>query len=96
MKEDIYAFLTTIPRWKVVSYKIIALKFNIHPRYVAQIMASNEKPDAFPCYKVINSDWKIWWYNLWTDEKIRRLKSEWIEIKESKIDKSYFWNLKDR
>ncbi|EKE27490.1 MAG: Methylated-DNA-[protein]-cysteine S-methyltransferase DNA binding protein [uncultured bacterium (gcode 4)] len=96
MKEEIYIFLASIPAWKIVSYKIIWERFGIHPRYVARIMASNKNPDIYPCYKVINADWKIWWYNLWVEEKIRRLEKDRIEIIDWKIGSSYFWNLKDR
>ncbi len=90
IKFQIYKFLQTIPKWKVVSYKTIADKFNIHPRYVGKIMNQNQNLDIYPCYKVIRSDWNLWWYWPWCEEKIKRLKSNWIQIIDNKIDKTYF------
>lgn len=73
IQTKIYQFLQAIPVWKVVTYKIIADKFGIHPRMVARILATNQNPDTYPCYKVICNNGKIGWYNLGIDEKIRRL-----------------------
>lgn len=89
----VYDFLATIPKGKVVTYKIIANKFGIHPRFVARILSKNYDGDSFPCYKVICSDWKLGGYThrLWIQEKIRRLTSDWIEIVDWKINKNYFW-----
>ncbi|MEI6672571.1 MAG: MGMT family protein [bacterium] len=60
MKMDInikiYKFLQSIPKGKVVSYKFLAQKFDIHPRYVGKILHQNKYPDKYPCYKVIKSD----------------------------------------
>ncbi len=91
IKLQIYQFLQTIPKWKVVSYKIIADKFGIHPRYVGRIMNQNQGPDIYPCYKVIQSDWKLWWYGFGCEDKIRRLKKDGIEIIDGKVDERYFW-----
>ena len=93
IKLEIYKFLQTIPKWKVVSYKTIADKFGIHPRYAGRIMNQNQEPDKYPCYKVIQSDWTLWWYGLWCEDKIRRLENDGIEIVDEKIDKKYFWNV---
>lgn len=89
----VYDFLATIPEWKVVTYKIIADKFGIHPRYAARILSKNHDWDTFPCYKVVHHDGKLWGYThpLWVAEKVRRLEKDWIEIINSKVDKKYFW-----
>lgn len=92
MKEDILEFLTKIPEWKVVSYKYLWDKFKLHPRHIALILSSNINQEIFPCYKVVNSSWKIGWYNLWIEEKIIKLEKDWIKIKNWKIDKKYFLN----
>lgn len=90
IKLQIYKFLQTIPQWKVISYKSIADKFDIHPRYLGKIMNQNKDPKKYPCYKVVRSDWSLWWYNWWSDNKIKKLKSDWIQIMNNKIDKTYF------
>ncbi len=89
---QIYHFLATIPKGKVVSYKTIADKFHIHPRTVGIIMGQNKQPDKYPCYKVIASDGKLWWYSSkrGCEEKIEKLKKDGIEIHNGKIDKKYF------
>lgn len=90
LNPAIYKFLQTIPYWKVVSYKTIADKFDIHSRYVGKIMNQNQHPNIYPCYKVIRSDWSLWWYWWWCEEKIKRLKSDWIQVINNKIPQTYF------
>ncbi|MFZ2718495.1 MAG: MGMT family protein [Candidatus Absconditicoccaceae bacterium] len=90
IKLQIYKFLQTIPHGKVVSYKTIADKFDIHPRYVGKIMNQNQNPDIYPCYKVIRSDGNLGGYGGGCEEKIKRLKSDGIQIIDSKIGKTYF------
>lgn len=53
---QVYQFLQTIPKGRVVTYKTIADKFSIHPRYVGRILHINQDPETYPCYKVIKSD----------------------------------------
>lgn len=90
LNNQIYHFLQTIPTWRVVTYKMIANKFGIHPRLVARILSQNKNQDFFPCYKVVRSDGKIGWYNLWIEEKIIRLQKDGIRIENDKISKDYF------
>ena len=88
---QVYQFIQTIPRGKVVSYKTIADKFHIHPRYVGRILHINQDPETYPCYKVIKSDGLVSGYALGCEDKIRRLAQDGIEIKDGKIDQKYFW-----
>lgn len=53
IKQQILEFLTTIPYGKVISYKMIADKFGIHPRAVARYMATNKEPEKYPCCRVV-------------------------------------------
>jgi len=91
LKIEVLEYLKTIPKSKVTTYKNIALKFWIHPRAVASIMRWNKFPEIYPCYKVISSSWKISWYNTerWVEEKVEKLKCDWIEIINWKIDKKF-------
>lgn len=94
IKDNLYDFLTLIPKGKVVSYNFLSKLFSTHPRWVARINASNQNLDTYPCYKVVGYDGGLSWYVLWIEEKIRRLQKDWIVINGEKIDKKYFWNPK--
>lgn len=91
MKEKILNYLLTIPKGKVTTYKNIAKIFWVHPRMVSQTMRYNKNPEIFPCYKVIASNWKISWYNTlgWVEEKIEKLKNDWIVIENWVIDQKF-------
>ena len=90
-KQEVLEYLQTIPKGKVTTYKNIAKIFWIHPRAVAMYMKYNEFPDKYPCYKVVAYNWNLSWYNTerWTSEKIERLKNDWIEVSDWKIDEKY-------
>lgn len=93
LSKQVLEYLLKIPVWKVTTYKLLAEKFWVHSRTIASIMKYNKEPLKYPCYKVIASDWKISWYNTerWVPEKVEKLKKDWIEIKNDKIDKKYFY-----
>jgi alkylated DNA nucleotide flippase Atl1 len=93
IKSQILSYLQTIPKGKVSTYKLIAEKFWVHPRSVAQVMRYNKDPITYPCYKVIAHDWKISWYNTerWVQEKIEKLEKDGIEIINWKINNKYFF-----
>lgn len=91
IKQQILEALLEIPKGKVTTYKNLAVKFEVHPRKIAQTMKYNKEPDVYPCYKVIATEWKVWWYSwvggIWW--KIQRLKADWIEIIDGKIDEKF-------
>lgn len=62
IRQKINSYLKKIPKGKTTTYKILANKFNSHPRAVARILATN-KNKSVPCYKVIRSNGKIGGYN---------------------------------
>ena len=57
MKEEVYKFLTTIPKGKVVTYSQIAehLGNKKLARVVGNILHKNPDEQKYPCYKVVNS-----------------------------------------
>lgn len=57
MKEEVYNFLKTIPKGKVVTYSEIAeyLGNKNLARVVGNILHNNQNEDKYPCYKVVNS-----------------------------------------
>ncbi|MDD3302875.1 MAG: MGMT family protein [Candidatus Gracilibacteria bacterium] len=90
---QILSFLQTIPKGKVSTYKLIAERFQVHPRAVAQVMRYNKDPITYPCYKVIAHSGKISGYNTerGVDEKIEKLEKDGIEIINGKINKKYYF-----
>ncbi|EKE26327.1 MAG: Methylated-DNA-[protein]-cysteine S-methyltransferase DNA binding protein [uncultured bacterium (gcode 4)] len=89
--QEILEYLIKVPHSKIVSYKFLSQKFWIHPRVVAKILSKNFEQNKYPCYKVVCNDWKIGWYNLWIEEKIRRLGKDWIKIENNKIHTKHFY-----
>lgn len=88
-RKNVLKYLQTIPQWKVVTYKYIAEKFDIHPRAVASIMRYNTLPEIYPCYKVVSSSRNISGYNTQrgVEEKIEKLQKDGIDIINWKISK---------
>ena len=89
----LYEFLRKIPKWKVISYKTLGKLFDMHPRSVARLLSENKEQEKFPCFKVVNCDGKVWWYNLWQSQKIKLLKNDWVQIVDDKIVNSCFWDI---
>lgn len=91
LKQKVLDELLKIPHWKVTTYKNLALKFDTHPRAVAQIMRYNKDPIKYPCYKVIASTGKISGYNTerWVIEKVEKLRADGIPIIGMKIASDY-------
>ena len=57
MKEEVYEFLRTIPKGKVVTYGQIAeyLGNKNLARVVGNILHNNPNENKYPCYKVVDS-----------------------------------------
>lgn len=57
MKEEVYEFLKTIPKGKVVTYGQIAeyLENKKLARVVGNILHNNPNEDKYSCYKVVDS-----------------------------------------
>ncbi|MEK6915121.1 MAG: MGMT family protein [Nanoarchaeota archaeon] len=90
--EKCYEILKTIPKGKVTTYKLIAKKLN-SKAYRAVGNAMNKNPydtNIYPCHRVISSSGKIGGYAQGTEAKIKRLKSEGIQIKDNEIDISKY------
>jgi O-6-methylguanine DNA methyltransferase len=87
-KAEVLKKLLKIPRGKVTTYKELAKACKTHPRAIARILSSNNEPDKFPCFKVVNSDGGIGGYTheLGVTEKIRRLKKEGVIIRKGRIN----------
>lgn len=61
MKEQVYAFLKTIPEGKVVTYGQIALSLGNKnlARVVGNMLHQNPDPENIPCHRVVNSKGEV-------------------------------------
>lgn len=85
--------LLEIPKWKVTTYKILADKFDVHPRRIASVMKYNKAPESIPCYKVISHSRKVWGYSAleWQKSKIELIENDGIEIIDGKIPAKFIY-----
>jgi len=85
--------LKKIPKGKVATYKEVARVCGTSPRAVGRIMASNDHPKEYPCYKVVASDGKLTGYSarggLKTKQKL--LEQDGIELIDDRVPKQYFY-----
>ena len=96
MKEKIYAYLTRIPKGRVVTYgQIAAYLGDPHLcRYVGNVLHTNPDPITYPCYKVVNRQGKL--AKQFGDGGMKvqrqRLLADGIEIINDRVDLSrYQW-----
>ena len=61
MKENVYAFLLTIPKGKVATYGQIARHLGSQhlARAVGNILHQNPDPSKYPCHRVVNSQGQV-------------------------------------
>ena len=94
--EKVYKILKSIPKGKVTTYKAIADKLGISPRFVGYILSRNEHPGRYPCYKVVRSDGYIGGYTVYgkNNTKTRNIKRykllmDKIKLHGYKVDKAF-------
>jgi len=89
IKQETLELLLQVPKGKVTTYHALAVALGdeVAARAVGQIMAQNEQPDKYPCYKVVHSSGEVGNYSApgGTAEKIRRLQADGIEVRDSRI-----------
>jgi len=85
--------LKKIPQGKVATYKEMARVCKTSPRAIGRIMAGNDHPKEYPCYKVVASNGKLTGYSapggLVTKTKL--LKKDGIQVKEGSVPSQYFY-----
>ena len=93
--EDIYRFLRSIPKGKVVTYGQIAKRLNIKSaRLVGQILHRNPDPDGTPCFKVVFANGKLThgFGAGGISEQRRRLVADGVEVADDAVDlEVYAW-----
>jgi len=81
--------LLQIPPGRVTTYRALALALGDEraARAVGQIMATNEQPDLYPCYKVVHGDGRVGEYSApgGTDSKIEKLQADGVPIEDGRV-----------
>lgn len=90
--------LKKIPKGKVVTYKEMARVCQTSPRAIGRIMAGNQHPQEYPCYKVVASDGTLCGYSgqggLLGKKKL--LEGDGIRLTRDKVDISYFYTFRKK
>lgn len=95
-KQEVYDFLTRIPKGKVVTYGMIGEYLgNVHfARMVGNILHENTDGEKYPCYKVVSASGKLSEnYAFGGIEKQKELlEKDGIKVACNKVDlKKYKW-----
>lgn len=90
--REMQLLLAKIPRGKVTTYKIIARKLKVHPRFAGRLLSRNPDGVRYPCYKVVCSDGSLGGYTSKNGvrDKMKKLKKDGIEIVNNRIDLKKF------
>lgn len=92
LRNKVLDYLLGMPNDKITTYEQLGDLFWVHPRKIGKVIKGNECTEQFPCYKVLETKDKIGFYNgkWWIPGKVQKLKDDWIEILDGKIDPKYF------
>ncbi len=89
LRRETLELLCQVPKGRVTTYRALALALGdaMAVRAVGQIMADNEQPDVYPCYKVVHSDGRVGEYSApgGMAAKIERLQAEGIPIQDGYV-----------
>ena len=90
MKEQVYEFLTKIPKDKVVTYGQIAeaLGNKKLARVVGNVLHNNKDEIKYPCYKVVNSKGQLSFNFAFggIEKQKEKLENDGIEVISYKVD----------
>ena len=84
--------LKKIPKGKVATYKEMARVCKTSPRAIGRIMANNDHPVEYPCYKVVASSGELTGYSApgGLAAKRKLLKRDGVGFAGNRVDKKYF------
>lgn len=88
--------LKKIPKGKVATYKEMARICKTSPRAIGRIMAHNEHPVEYPCYKVVASSGELTGYSASGGVATKRklLERDGVGFAGTRVDKKYFHTFK--
>ena len=86
-RESVYAVVMQVPKGRVTTYKLVAAALgNLRgSRAVGNALNRNPDSEKVPCYRVIKSGGELGGYRGGIPEKIRRLRADGIEVKDSRV-----------
>lgn len=85
--EKVYAKLRQVPKGKVTTYKSLARAVGSKAyRAVGTCMNKNPYAPQVACHRVINSDGKIGGFASGTQNKIKMLKAEGVQVVNGKVN----------
>lgn len=89
LRQEVLNLLLQIPKGRVTTYHALALALGdeIAARAVGQILAGNDQPERYPCYKVVHSSGEVGAYSAsgGPAEKITKLRAEGIPVQDGRI-----------
>lgn len=92
--SDIYEYLLTVPRGRVVTYGQIARHLGNRrlARAVGNALHRNPNGDLYPCYKVVNSRGRLSERYAFggMEEQKRRLEADGIRVENGRVDLKTF------
>lgn len=91
--ERCYAMLKKVPKGKVTTYRDLAHALGTRAyRAVGNAMNKNPYAPVVPCHRVVNSDGRLGGFAFGSEEKIKRLKAEGVNVANGKVDlEKYGW-----
>ncbi len=98
-QEKVYSALLLIPRWKVITYKLLADYIGCKSsQAIGQALTRNQNVPKIPCHRVIKTDWKIGGYAFGTEKKWEILADEWVYFDTDGvlIDREKIWDFSER
>jgi methylated-DNA-[protein]-cysteine S-methyltransferase len=85
--------LRKIPRGKVVTYKELARVCSTSPRAIGRIMANNDDPVLYPCYKVVSVKGELCGYSGHGGlvQKRKLLENDGVVFQQGKVSPTSFY-----
>ncbi|MGQ9477277.1 MAG: endonuclease V [Candidatus Bipolaricaulia bacterium] len=89
LRKEILELLLQIPKGKVTTYHALAVALGdeVAARAVGQILAGNDQPDKYPCYKVVHSSGEVGAYSApgGMAAKVAKLRAEGVPVQDGRI-----------
>jgi len=92
--KRVYEVVRRVPAGKVVSYGVVASLLGTSARAVGRALNANTFREV-PCHRVVMADGKVGGFNRGMREKVKLLREEGVDVDGEKVDKKYFFELKN-
>jgi O6-methylguanine-DNA--protein-cysteine methyltransferase len=93
--REMQMLLTKIPKGRASTYKSLAKKLKVHPRYAGWLLSRNTDGIRYPCYRIVSSSGRVGGYSGLggVKKKILLLEKDGILVKNNRINlKRYLFN----